>query len=117
MDINALYQDLLKPSDRLLSDIAELDGDILILGVGGKMGPSLARLAKQAVDAAGTKADVLGVARFSVPGLEHGRKESKRFRQICSMTINFSNCHKLLTYFIWRARNLAPRGKSRSRGP
>jgi nucleoside-diphosphate-sugar epimerase len=74
MDINALYQDLLKPSDRLLSDIAELDGDILILGVGGKMGPSLARLAKQAVDAAGTKADVLGVARFSVAGLEHDLK-------------------------------------------
>ena len=70
MDVNTLYQDLLKPSDRLLADIAQLDGDILILGVGGKMGPSLALLAKQAVDAAGAKADVIGVARFSVEGLE-----------------------------------------------
>lgn len=70
MDINALYNNLLKPSDALLSDIATLDGDIMILGVGGKMGPSLARLTKQAIDAAGLKKDVIGVARFSEPGLQ-----------------------------------------------
>ncbi|MEJ7676342.1 MAG: hypothetical protein WKG06_00365 [Segetibacter sp.] len=52
-DINNLYQELLLPSDALVSDIAALNGDILILGVGGKMGPALARLAKQAVDKAG----------------------------------------------------------------
>jgi hypothetical protein len=70
MDINSLYQQLLKPSDALIADVARLDGDIIILGVGGKMGPSLARLATQAIDAAGVKKEVLGVARFSEPGLQ-----------------------------------------------
>lgn len=38
----ALYKKLLVPSDALIADIARLDGDIIILGAGGKMGPSLA---------------------------------------------------------------------------
>jgi nucleoside-diphosphate-sugar epimerase len=70
MDINSLYQKLLKPSDDLLSDIAKLEGDITILGVGGKMGPDLARLTKDAIDMAGVKKEVIGVARFSEPGLQ-----------------------------------------------
>jgi nucleoside-diphosphate-sugar epimerase len=65
-----IYQDLLKPSPALLQDIAQLDGDILLLGVGGKMGPAMARLAKAAVDAAGIKKKITGVSRFSEPGLE-----------------------------------------------
>ncbi len=68
--IEKLYLELLEPSDQLISEIAELDGDILILGVGGKMGPSLARLARQAIDKAGVKKKVMGVARFSEPGLK-----------------------------------------------
>lgn len=68
-DVNKLYQELLQPSDALVSDIAALDGDILILGAGGKMGPALARVAKQAVDKAGVKKKVIGVARFSEEGL------------------------------------------------
>jgi hypothetical protein len=43
---------------------------LLSLGVGGKMGPSLALLAKQAIDAVGIKKEVIGVARFSDPGLQ-----------------------------------------------
>jgi nucleoside-diphosphate-sugar epimerase len=70
MEINSLYQKLLQPSKALISDIAKLDGDILILGVGGKMGPALARLTKQAIDLAGIDKKVIGVARFSEPGLQ-----------------------------------------------
>jgi hypothetical protein len=70
MDITSLYQKLLKPSDDLLSDITRLDGDITILGVGGKMGPDLARLTKHAIDLTGVKKEVVGVARFSEPGLQ-----------------------------------------------
>ena len=69
-DVNTLYQQLLLPSDDLISEIAELKGDILILGVGGKMGPALAKLAKQAIDRAGIQKNVIGVARFSEPGLQ-----------------------------------------------
>jgi nucleoside-diphosphate-sugar epimerase len=65
------YQSLLQPSDDLLSDIRKLKGDILVLGVGGKMGPALARLAKQAIQKAGADKRVIGVARFSEPGLQN----------------------------------------------
>ena len=47
-----------------------LDGDILILGVGGKMGPTLAKQAKRAIDAAGITKKVIGVSRFSTPGVQ-----------------------------------------------
>jgi nucleoside-diphosphate-sugar epimerase len=69
-DLNTLYQELLKPSDALVSDIRNLDGDILILGVGGKMGPSLATLARQAIEIAEVKKRVIGVSRFSEPGVQ-----------------------------------------------
>ncbi len=41
-----------------------LEGDILILGAGGKMGPSLAKLAKRAADAAGGGRRIRAVSRF-----------------------------------------------------
>ena len=69
-DVNTWYQQLLLPSDTLIAEIAELKGDILILGVGGKMGPALAKLAKQAIDSAGIRKKIIGVARFSEPGLQ-----------------------------------------------
>jgi nucleoside-diphosphate-sugar epimerase len=69
-EVELTYKKLLQPSDDLVSEIAELEGDILILGVGGKMGPALAKLAKQAVDKAGVNKKIIGVARFSEPGLK-----------------------------------------------
>jgi nucleoside-diphosphate-sugar epimerase len=60
---------LSRPSEADIAAMARLDGDLLILGVGGKMGPSLARRAARAVSAAGSRARVIGVARFSSPGL------------------------------------------------
>jgi nucleoside-diphosphate-sugar epimerase len=69
-NINELYQQLLEPSEALVSDIAELKGDIIILGVGGKMGPALAKLARRAVDRAGVDKRVIGVSRFSEAGLQ-----------------------------------------------
>lgn len=68
--IDKLYQQLLQPTDDLVSELATIDGDILILGVGGKMGPDLARLAKHAIDKAGLKKKVIGVSRFSEHGLQ-----------------------------------------------
>lgn len=54
-----------EPSDDLVRAVSQLDGDLIILGVGGKMGPSLAMLAKNAIRAAGGKQRVIGVSRFS----------------------------------------------------
>ncbi len=56
---------LATPSEALIEFIGRWKGDILILGVGGKMGPSLARRAQNAVMAAGVKKEIIGVSRFS----------------------------------------------------
>jgi nucleoside-diphosphate-sugar epimerase len=63
-------EDLLSlPSERDVAAMRSLEGDLLILGVGGKMGPSLARRARRAIDLAGVGKRVIGVARFSNGGL------------------------------------------------
>ena len=69
-NIESAYKKLLQPSDDLIADIKKIDGDILILGAGGKMGPALAKLAKQAIDQAGITKKVIGVSRFSEAGLQ-----------------------------------------------
>jgi nucleoside-diphosphate-sugar epimerase len=59
-------EDLLsRPSERDVAAMRALEGDLLILGVGGKMGPSLARRARRAIELAGVRKRVIGVARFS----------------------------------------------------
>ena len=75
-DIKILYKQLSEPSPALLSDISKIDGDILILGVGGKMGPALAKLAKQSVDQAKVNIKIIGVSRFSEPGLKDDLENS-----------------------------------------
>lgn len=60
---------LSEPSPALIDTMRRLDGDMLILGVGGKMGPSLARMARRASDAAGVSRRIIGVSRFSSPDL------------------------------------------------
>lgn len=67
--VEELELKLSEPSERLIRDISKINGDIIILGVGGKMGPSLARLAVRAIKEAGIKKRVIGVSRFSETGL------------------------------------------------
>jgi nucleoside-diphosphate-sugar epimerase len=62
---------LSEPTPALIEAMGRLDGDLLILGVAGKMGPSLARLAVRASQAAGVARRVTGVARFSDPAVRH----------------------------------------------
>ena len=69
-NIESAYKALLQPSDDLIADIAKMEGDIMILGAGGKMGPALAKLAKHAIDKAGLGKKVIGVSRFSEAGLQ-----------------------------------------------
>jgi hypothetical protein len=60
-DVAALDELLCRPSQALIEDLEKVDGDIMILGVAGKMGPTLAGLAKAALP--GRR--VIGVARFT----------------------------------------------------
>jgi hypothetical protein len=64
-----LEERLSRPTDADVDHAASLEGDLLVLGAGGKMGPSLVRLARRAAVQAGSKTRVIAVARFSEPGL------------------------------------------------
>ncbi|HWZ98477.1 MAG TPA: NAD-dependent epimerase/dehydratase family protein [Candidatus Dormibacteraeota bacterium] len=68
-DVTALELALSEPGESTVRALASLPGDILILGAGGKMGPTLARMAKRASDAAGTPRRIIAVSRFSSPRL------------------------------------------------
>jgi nucleoside-diphosphate-sugar epimerase len=63
----ALDDYLATPSRDLCRDLASLDGDLMILGVSGKMGPTLARLARNAMP---KNRRVIAVARFSEAGVQ-----------------------------------------------
>jgi len=67
--LEQLEDRLSEPSEALVADLGGLDGDLLILGAGGKLGPSLVRLALRALAASGSRSRVLAVSRFSQPGL------------------------------------------------
>lgn len=64
-DVDHLEDLLSEPSDAAVDAMRTLDGDVVILGVAGKMGPTLARMARRASDAAGARRRVIGVSRFS----------------------------------------------------
>lgn len=63
---------LSQPTPATVAALSKVDGDILVLGAGGKMGPSLARLAVRSLREAGRPQRVIAVARFSNPELRSG---------------------------------------------
>jgi nucleoside-diphosphate-sugar epimerase len=65
-DVAALEDLMTEPAPALVADLARAPGDIIVLGVGGKMGPTLARLARRAAP----DRRIIGVARFTEPGLK-----------------------------------------------
>jgi nucleoside-diphosphate-sugar epimerase len=64
-NVAELEERLSRPSDAVASAMKAIDGDLLILGAGGKMGPSLAKLARRAANMGGTGQRIVAVARFS----------------------------------------------------
>lgn len=64
-ELISLEQRMLEPSPALIDDVSRIKGDILLLGVAGKMGPTMAHVARKAVDAAGSGQRIIGVSRFS----------------------------------------------------
>jgi dTDP-4-dehydrorhamnose reductase len=69
-DEEELEEGLSRPLPQTVETFRRLSGDLLILGASGKMGPSLARMARRAMDQAGSTARVLAAARFSDPASE-----------------------------------------------
>jgi len=74
-DLDQLEDMISEPSPGVIDALGRLPGDIIVLGVGGKMGPSLARMAKRASEAAGSARRVIGVSTFS-SGDQQSRLES-----------------------------------------
>src|SRR5581483_2589497 len=64
-DVEHLEEVMTAPDPQVVAEFGEVDGDLIILGVGGKIGPTLARLAKRAAPDKRT----IGVARFTEAGL------------------------------------------------
>ena len=62
---------LSEPTDQVVETLARLEGDVIVLGVGGKMGPTLARMARRATDIAGGSRRIIGVSRFTSAAQEH----------------------------------------------
>ena len=58
---------LTTPSEALVEDMKKIRGDIMVLGAGGKMGPTLCVLAKRAIERAGISKRVIAVSRFTDP--------------------------------------------------
>ncbi len=67
-----LERRLSEPSEADREFMRSLDGDVIVLGAGGKMGPSLAKLARRAADAAGVTKRVIAVSRFGSDSAKHG---------------------------------------------
>jgi nucleoside-diphosphate-sugar epimerase len=59
---------LTTPSGALVADLAALEGDVMVIGGAGKMGPTLTVLAQRALDAAGKGHKAIAVSRFSDAG-------------------------------------------------
>jgi nucleoside-diphosphate-sugar epimerase len=71
LDVEHLDRLLSTPTEEVIDTLAGLEGDMIILGVAGKMGPTLAWMARRAFDALGRHdRRVVGVARFTNPETE-----------------------------------------------
>jgi nucleoside-diphosphate-sugar epimerase len=76
-DVAHLEELLSEPSDAAIDAIRRADADLIVLGVAGKMGPTLARMARRAMDAAGVSKRVIGVSRFSSPDQQRTLEEHR----------------------------------------
>ena len=85
MDESALEEQLSRPAPADVAAMRELQGDLLILGVSGKMGPSLASLAQRASWEAGVRRRIIGVARFSTPGSREALERSGIETMACDL--------------------------------
>lgn len=67
VDLNTLNEMLSRPTPEVVEMIPQLNGDFMVLGIGGKIGPSLARMIKRACEQAGIRKRITGVDRFDSP--------------------------------------------------
>ncbi|SDS75432.1 NAD-dependent epimerase/dehydratase family protein [Microlunatus soli] len=84
--VEDLERRLAEPSPGLITDLAALDGDLLVLGAAGKLGPSLVRLALAGIAKAGTGATVYAASRFGSPGSEQALRDAGAETVVADLT-------------------------------
>lgn len=65
-----LEENLSRPTKEVIDTVSRLEGDYIILGIAGKIGPSLARMVKYALIEAKKNSQIIGVSRFSDKSLK-----------------------------------------------
>ncbi len=86
-----LEDKLSAPNDEDIAFMRRLTGDVIVLGAGGKMGPSLARLARRATDAAGVRRRVIAVSRFS----DRGSREELEDAGVETISCDLIDCNEV----------------------
>jgi len=76
-DVKSLEEKLSEPTPATVESVAKVSGDIMLLGAGGKMGLSLARMARRATLAAGMVRSVIAVSRFTNPTMQEKFAEAQ----------------------------------------
>ena len=64
-NVEQLDELLSRPTPRVLSALKQTEGDLILLGIAGKMGPTLARMILRSDKETGTRRRIIGVSRFS----------------------------------------------------
>jgi nucleoside-diphosphate-sugar epimerase len=81
-DEEQLEELISRPGKEVIAMFSRIDGDIMFLGISGKIGPTLARMAKRACDEAGVKKKMFGVSLFDSP------EQRKKFENLGIETIH-----------------------------
>ena len=84
---------LTEPSERLVEDIRKIEGDIMVLGAGGKMGPTVCLLAQNAVEKAGLQKNIYAVSRFSDPD----KREELESAGVVTFSVDLQNSKEIKT--------------------
>jgi nucleoside-diphosphate-sugar epimerase len=86
LDVERLEELLSEPTPAATESLAGLEGDLILLGAGGKMGATLARMARRASDAAGTNRRIIGVSRFTSAAAENSLRRHGIDTVRCDLT-------------------------------
>jgi len=106
------------PPQALVEMMQRIEGDIIILGIGGKMGATLGFQAVKAIQAAKVKKKVIGVSRFSDKAAKATIEKMgmRRFPATCWNATRSPSCRRSPTSSSWPARSSAPPRTSRPPG-
>ena len=66
-----LEEFLSRPTPAVVDTLRRIPGDVIILGAGGKMGPSLTTMIRRAADSIGDRRRVIAVSRFTSDNAAH----------------------------------------------